>query len=341
MKRLAKTKIIATLGPASEKRNILRKMMLAGMDVARLNFSHGDHATHLDLINNIRALNKKYRRHIRILQDLEGYRIRIGRLAGNGIILKKKSMVLLSNKKSKLGKEVIPLDYDGALNDIKTGSFIYIDDGNIALLVKGRTGGYLKTEVIVGGRIKSHKGVNIPDIKLKFKDLTKKDKLDLAFGIEHRVDFIAQSFVRNRQDIINIRKHIKSNAKYRLIAKIENRDGIKNIDRILDVADGIMVARGDMGVSLPIYQVPVIQKMIIKKCIQRKRFVITATQMLESMTEHLRPTRAEVSDVANAILDGSDYVMLSEETAAGMYPFETVKMMDRIIKFTETSEAKK
>lgn len=337
MKRLAKTKIIATLGPASEKRTVLRKMILAGMDVARLNFSHGNHATHLNLINIIRALNKKYKRHIRILQDLEGYRIRIGHLAGDAIDLKKKDMILLTNKKSKCEKGVIPLDYDGALSDIKTGSFIYIDDGNIALLVKARRMGYLKVEVIAGGRIKSNKGVNIPDIKLKFKDLTKKDKLDLAFGIKHKVDFIAQSFVRNKQDIINIQKEISSKARYQLIAKIENRDGIKNIDQILDVVDGIMIARGDMGVSLPIYQVPVIQKMIIKKCKQRKKFAITATQMLESMTEHLRPTRAEVSDVANAILDGSDYVMLSEETAAGLYPFETVKMMDKIIKFTETS----
>jgi len=338
MKRLAKTKIIATLGPASEKSAALRKMMLAGMDVARLNFSHGDHASHLNLIKRVRELNKKYRRRIRILQDLEGYRIRIGCLASNGITLKKRARVLLTNKRSKFGKEVIPLDYNGGLNDIKTGSFIYIDDGNIALLVKARMRDYLKTEVIVGGRIKSHKGVNIPDIKLKFKDITEKDKLDLAFGIKHKVDFIAQSFVRNRQDIINIRKHIKNNTEYQLIAKIENHDGIKNIDQILDVADGIMVARGDMGVSLPIYQVPIIQKMIIKKCNQRKKFVITATQMLESMTEHLRPTRAEVSDVANAILDGSDYVMLSGETAAGLYPSETVKMMDKIIKFTETNE---
>jgi len=337
MKRLAKTKIIATLGPASDNRTVLRKMMLAGMDVARLNFSHGNHVTHLGLINIIRALNKKYRRHIRIVQDLEGYRIRVGRLVGNGIDLKKKAPALLTNKKSNFGKGIIPLDYDGALSDIKTGSFIYIDDGNIALMVKGRSKSYLRTEVIVGGRVKSNKGVNIPDIKLKFKDLTEKDKSDLAFGIKHRVDFIAQSFVRNRQDIMNIQKHINSKAKYQLIAKIENRDGIKNIDQILDVVDGIMIARGDMGVSLPIYQVPVIQKMIIKKCRQRRKFVITATQMLESMTEHIRPTRAEVSDVANAILDGSDYVMLSEETAAGLYPFETVKMMDQIIKFTEAS----
>ncbi len=339
MERLARAKIIATLGPSSDNRSVLRKMMLSGMDVARLNFSHGNHSKHLKLIKTIRYLNDKYRRHIRILQDLEGYRIRIGRLGDNGIDVKKRATLLMTNNKSKFDKEVIPLDYDGALRDIKTGSFIFIDDGNITLLVKSRSKDYLKTEVIVPGKIKRHKGVNIPGIKLKFKSLTQKDKLDLAFGIKHKVDFIAQSFVRNKQDILNIRNNISDNAKYRMIAKIENIDGIKNIDQILDVVDGIMIARGDMGVSLPIYQVPVIQKMIIKKCKKRKKFVITATQMLESMTEHLRPTRAEVSDVANAIFDGSDYVMLSGETAAGAYPVETVKMMDQIIKFTETSEA--
>ncbi|MDP8292982.1 MAG: pyruvate kinase [Candidatus Orphnella occulta] len=338
MKRLAKTKIIATLGPASDNSTVLRKMMLAGMDVARLNFSHGNHLQHLNCIKIVRTINKKYRRNVRILQDLEGYRIRIGTIPGNGIDLEKKSTVLLSNKRKVVVNGVIPLDYDGSLDDIKTGNFIYIDDGNITLLVKGRTKNYLKTEVIVSGRVKTNKGVNVPDIKLKFKNITEKDKLDLAFGIKHKVDFIAQSFVRNKQDILNIRKHIDNNINAKLIAKIENRDGIKNIDEILDVADGIMIARGDMGISLPIYQVPVMQKMIIKKCKQRKKFVITATQMLESMTEHLRPTRAEVSDVANAIYDGSNYVMLSGETAAGMYPVETVKMMDQIIKFTETSK---
>ncbi len=338
MKHLAKTKIIATLGPASKTRTTLRKLMLAGMDVARLNFSHGTHAQHLKAIKIIKDLNKNYRRHIRILQDLEGYRMRIGDIPGGGIELKKKQVVVLANKPPHAEKGIIPLDYDGSLSDIKKGSFIYIDDGYIALSVKAHTKNYIRAEVVMPGKVKSNKGVNIPHIRLKFKELTKKDKQDLDFGLKNKVDFIAQSFVRNKRDILNIRKHIKSNSACRVIAKIENREGINNIDEILDVADGIMIARGDMGVSLPIYQVPVIQKFLIKKCRRRKRFVITATQMLETMTEHIRPTRAEVSDVANAIFDGTDYVMLSGETAAGQYPVEAVKMMDNIIKFTEESK---
>jgi len=335
---MVRTKIISTLGPSTNSATILRKMMLAGLDVVRLNFSHGSHEAHLKRMRIVRSLNEKYRRHIRILQDLEGFRIRIGHLRQGPIDLNKREIVFLANKKITKDAKAIPLDYDGHLTDVSPGSFIYIDDGNIALLTKSRTKTRLKAEVVIPGILKEHKGVNIPGIKLKFKDLTKKDKADLAFGLNHGVDFIAQSFVRNRQDIINIRSCIKdSDTRPQIIAKIENHEGIRNIDSILDVVDGIMVARGDMGVSLPIYQVPVIQKMIIKKCNKRKKFVITATQMLESMTEHLRPTRAEVSDVANAILDGSDYLMLSGETAVGLYPLETVRMMNDIIKFTEKS----
>jgi pyruvate kinase len=318
-------------------------MMLAGMDVARLNFSHGNHAGHQSRIGLIRQLNKKYYRHIRILQDLEGYRIRVARFRdGKPLELKKKQTVLLTNKYSFSVRGVIPFDYPGRLKDIKVGSFIYIDDGNIALQVKQRGSNYLQAEVAVGGTVKENKGINIPGVKLSFKGLTAKDRIDLRFAIRERVDFIAQSFVRDKQDIINVRDFINRNGfNCSLIAKIENREGIKNIDEIIDVSDGIMVARGDMGVSLPIYEVPVLQKIIIKKCSQRKKFVITATQMLESMTEHLRPTRAEVSDVANAIIDGSDYVMLSAETAAGSYPVEAVKMMNNVIKFTEQFMKKK
>jgi len=338
---MVKTKIVCTLGPSSGNVRPLRNMMLAGMDVVRLNFSHATHKQHLHHISLIRELNKKYRRHIRILQDLEGFRIRIGRFKGKDTIrLKKKQMVLLSNKKGMISKDIIPFDYPGKLSDIKTGSFVYIDDGNICLKIRSRGKNYLKAEVVTPGLLKEHKGINIPDAELKFRSLTEKDKTDLEFGIDNKVDFIAQSFVRNKRDMLNIRRFIESRDKKfhpRLIAKIENRDGIKNIDKILDVSDGIMIARGDMGVSLPIYEVPIVQKMLIKKCLRRKKFVITATQMLESMTDHIRPTRAEVSDVANAILDGSDYLMLSGETAIGTHPVETVKMMNSIIKFTEQS----
>ena len=338
---MVKTKIICTLGPSSENTTTLRKMMLAGMDVARLNFSHASHEEHAARINLITKLNKKYRRHIRILQDLEGYRIRIGKLKNRSkksIELKKRQTVSLSNQEKTSDKRVIPFDYDGPLSDIKRGRFIYIDDGNIALKVKSSTKNHIKAEVIIPGVVKANKGINIPGIKLRFKDLTEKDRRDLQFGVKNKVDFIAQSFVRNKRDIINVRKFIGNrNPECRIIAKIENREGIKNINEILDVADGIMIARGDMGVSLPIYEVPMMQKMIIKKCIKRRKMVITATQMLESMTEHKRPTRAEVSDIANAIFDGSGYLMLSGETAIGRYPALAVKMMNDIIKFTESA----
>jgi pyruvate kinase len=314
------------------------------MNVARLNFSHGTHQSHKHKIDIISKLNKTRRNKIKILQDLEGYRIRVGLFKGprKMVALSAGSTVTLVNKPQSDKLNVIPFDYQGALSDIKIGSSFFIDDGNIALKVKGLDKTGLKAVVYVPGSVKEHKGINIPDINLKFEGLTEKDKNDLLFGIENGVDFIAQSFVRNEKDILCVREFInRRGLNCPLIAKIENRQGIENIDRIMDVSDGIMIARGDMGVSLPICEVPVMQKIIIKKCLRRRTFVITATQMLESMTENIRPTRAEVSDVANAIIDGSDYVMLSAETAAGKHPVEAVRMMRDIITFTEKSLASK
>ncbi|MFH1440731.1 MAG: pyruvate kinase [Candidatus Omnitrophota bacterium] len=337
---MVKKKIICTIGPASDRVTVLRNMIFAGMDVARLNLSHGTHLEHQKRIKLIRELNKKYRRHVRILQDLEGYRVRIGEFKEKKVIeLKKRQVYLLSNQKSLFGKEnVIPFDYEGALTDIKKGSHIFIDDGNICLLAKQVNRQYIKVEVIIPGILKENKGVNIPEAKFKFKGITQKDRIDIEFGIKNKVDYIAQSFVRNKNDVLQVKDLIKRGLpQCRVIAKIENREGIKNIDSIIQSADGIMVARGDMGVSIPIYEIPIVQKQIIKKCNQSKKFVITATQMLESMTEHIRPTRAEVTDVANAVLDGTDYVMLSGETAAGKHPVEAVKMMNKIIEFTERS----
>lgn len=343
-KNMSRTKIICTLGPSSSKEDVLKKLILAGMNMARLNFSHGTHKIHKKSIDIIRRLNKNRRNKIKILQDLEGYRIRVGQFKGprKMVELVKGSIVTLVNTLETDKKDVIPFDYEGSLYDIKTGCHIFIDDGNITLKVNSRDKNSIRAEVIVPGILKEHKGINIPDINLKFEGLTVKDKNNLLFGIANKVDFIAQSFVRSKKDIISVREFINQH-KFNcpLIAKIENRQGIKNIDEIMEVSDGIMIARGDMGVSLPIYEVPIMQKMIIKKCNKHKKFVITATQMLESMTEHLRPTRAEVSDVANAILDGSDYVMLSGETAVGKHPIEAVRMMSDIIKFTEKSQKRK
>ena len=219
---------------------------------------------------------------------------------------------------------------------IKPGQMIFIDDGNMSLKVKSVSEKSLKAIVVEGGILKERKGINIPDVKLNFTCMTEKDKKDLEFGIEQKVDFVSLSFVRSKDDVLEATELLRPKLpKCKIVAKIENREAIQNIDSIIKVCDGIMIARGDMGVSLPIYEVPIIQKIIIKKCNKAKKFVITATQMLEHMTEHSRPTRAEVTDVANAILDGTDYVMLSAESAAGKYPAESVEMMNNIIKFTE------
>jgi pyruvate kinase len=333
---LVRTKIIATVGPASRKLPVLRQMMRAGVDVLRLNFSHGLAVEHQYTVDILRRLNRDNRRRIKILPDLEGSRIRIGRLKGAGIALEKKQVVYLVKEDKRRDAAYIPFDYAGPLEHILPGSWVYIDDGTIALMVTSSTPRYLKLEVVVPGVVREHKGVNIPDVALTFKGLTAKDKADIRFGIKNKVNYIAQSFVRDKEDMLALKDAFKGSGHTpQFIAKIENRQGIKNIDSILYACDGIMVARGDMGVSLPIYEIPVMQKFIIKKCNQRKKFVITATQMLESMTEHLRPTRAEATDVANAILDGTDYLMLSGETAMGKYPVECVRMMNQIARYTE------
>ncbi|MBU4377124.1 MAG: pyruvate kinase [Candidatus Omnitrophica bacterium] len=332
---MTKTKIICTLGPASSDETVLRKMILAGMDVARLNFSHSKHPELIRKIKIIRLINKKYRRRIRFLGDLEGHRIRIGGLAGGAMELKKGWVVCLTQKDIKGADRCIPFDYRGPLRDIKKGQYIFIDDGNIALEVKGYSANNLTAKVVIGGILKEHKGVNIPDAKLKFGRISRNDVKNILFSKKYGLDYIAQSFVRTSKDMLAVQDVLGNRSKCRLIAKIENRDGVKNIDEIIRASDGIMIARGDMGVSLPIYEVPIIQKMIIRKCNRAGKFVITATQMLESMTENHIPTRAEVSDVANAIIDGTDFVMLSAESAIGRYPVETVRMMNSIIKFTE------
>ena len=331
---MVKTKIICTLGPASSSETVLRKMMRAGMDVARLNFSHGKPQELLHKIGLIRLLNTKYRRCIKLLGDLQGRRIRVGELV-TPLELRKHKILWLTQKKIKGGQARIPFDYRGSLRNIKNGQYIFIDDGNIALEVIGRAKNSLKAKVIVGGLLKAHKGVNIPEARLEFGDISRKDRQDIHFCEKHGVEYIAQSFVRTKKDILDVRRLLKAGSKCRIIAKIENREGIKNIDDIIKVSDGIMIARGDMGVSLPVYEIPVIQKTIIKKCNRAGKFVITATQMLESMTGNRIPTRAEVTDVANAIIDGTDFVMLSAESAVGRYPVETVMMMNNIIKFTE------
>jgi pyruvate kinase len=336
---MPKTQIVATIGPASSNYTALRKMFVAGLDVVRLNFSHGTHAQHAEIMALVRQLNAKYRRHIRIMQDLEGFRIRVGRFQGAKTReLKAQATIWLTNDEDASGPKTIPFDYAGDLTRIKRGQFIFIDDGNLILRVKESSVASLKAVVVEGGILKERKGINMPGANLQFDAMTDKDKEDLQFGIEHEVDYVALSFVRDADDVREVAEMVKPYLpNCGIVPKIENRQAIDNIDAIIAAADGIMIARGDMGVAIPIYEVPIVQKHIIRKCNAAGKFVITATQMLEHMTEHSRPTRAEVTDVANAILDGTDYVMLSGETAAGKFPCESVAMMNEIIKFTEQS----
>jgi pyruvate kinase len=326
--------IICTLGPASSQMEIIAAMAASGMGIARMNFSHGTHQQHQKVINTVRSVNEKYGYTIKVLQDLEGFRIRIGRLK-QPIMLEKKQHVWMSNADGE-SDDFIPLDLEINLTSLLEGMHVFINDGMVCLRVIDHQEGRVELEVENGGMISSRKGVNIPELKLDQDILTAKDEEDLGFGIENNVDYVAQSFVRNKHDILRVIDTVKpSLPDCEFIAKIENSEGIENIESIIDACDGIMIARGDLGVSLPIYQIPFIQKDIIRRCNKKKKFVITATQMLESMTEHPRPTRAEVSDIANAILDGSDYLMLSGETAVGHYPVESVEMMRRIMEFAK------
>ncbi len=329
--------IICTMGPASEYIKILRKMAEAGMNIVRLNFSHGTHKEHAKFVRTIEALRGEGY-DLKILLDLEGYQIRVGDLGSEGGVQLNEGMrvYLARNPESVKTKQcVIPLEYASSFLDITVGVDIYIDDGHILLECIESKDDYIQAKVTVPGFLKSNKGVNIPEIRLKFDVFTEKDRRDILFGIAHNVDYIAQSFVRNRADVELVKEFLKEQSyECKVIAKIENREGIDNIEEIMYVADGIMIARGDMGVSIPLFQVPIIQKIITMHCNHANKMVITATQMLESMTHNARPTRAEVTDVSNAVLDGTNSVMLSGETAVGANPVNTVKMMKSIIDYT-------
>jgi pyruvate kinase len=286
----------------------------------------------------VRRINKVYGRAIKILQDLEGQRIRIGGIKKE-ILLEKGKVFFLIQTPSTGSSGEVNFDYQGSLRCVRPGMRVFIDDGKITLLVKAVEKRRIKTQVLAGGVLKEHKGVNIPDAKLDFDEITEKDKADLEFGIRNKVDFIAQSFVNTAKDIRLVRQIVRYGLpRCRLFAKIESKDGLRNLDDIIRVSDGILIARGDLGVCLPIYEVAIIQKEIVKRCRLLRKPVMVATQMLDSMTEELTPTRAEVSDVSNAILDGVDYCLLSSETAVGKHPDKGVGMMNTIIKYTELYE---
>ena len=334
---MAKTGIICTMGPATRSASVIKNLSDSGMTVARLNFSHGTFEQYEKDIALIRTVNKEFKRNIKILGDLEGHRIRIGQLKdAKPVELKKGQKLILTNKKLIGDSKIVSIDYSGPMSDLKKGLEVFIDDGNLKLTVVSTSKDSTTTTVEMDYLLKEHKGINIPEAKLHFPEIEEHDKIHIDFAIKNKLDYIANSFVRNKADMKYLKKIVSQELpKCQLVAKIEDREGIDNVASILEVCDGIMVARGDMGISIPLWTVPVVQKYIIKKCISRKKFVITATQMLESMVEHPVPTRAEVSDVANAIIDGSNFVMLSAETAVGKYPEKAVAMMGNIIKFTE------
>lgn len=334
-----KTKIVATIGPSSNSRPILKKMILSGMNVARLNFSHGSYQDHGKVINIIRALSKEMDKPVGILLDLQGPKIRTDTLKnGNPVLLKKNKTIQITSKQVPGNADIVSTTYKNLSKDVNKGDKILIDDGLIELKVLSKTIDTVTCKIVDGGRLKEHKGINLPGVRVSAPSLTKKDKQDLLFGLKKGVDFFALSFVRNANDLKHIKNVIKLNqSDTPIIAKIEKPEAVGNLDKILKIADGIMVARGDLGVEMKPEMVPHIQKEIISKSIMANKPVITATQMLETMTEKPIPTRAEASDVANAIYDGTDAIMLSGETAAGKYPVEAVKMMTRIASQTERS----
>ena len=331
-----KAKIVCTIGPASAKREVISSLIKKGMDVARLNFSHGDHDTHKKAIEFIRDISRRYRRPVAILQDLQGVKIRVGLIEDGAVELKKGRTLLLIPGEGIGNQKQIFISYPALIKDAKKGDRILLDDGLIQLSVLGKTQNALKARVVEGGLLKDRKGVNLPGVKISAVSFTGKDQKDLLFGIDMNVDYVAISFVRDASDIRKVKEWLKHRKQQiPLIAKIEKPEALHNIEEILSEVDGIMVARGDLGVEIPPEEVPLIQKELIDEANKRGKIVITATQMLESMTEHLRPTRAETTDVANAVIDGTDALMLSAETATGKYPVEAVRMMDRIIRYTE------
>ncbi|GGI40333.1 pyruvate kinase [Mammaliicoccus stepanovicii] len=339
---MRKTKIVCTIGPASESEEMLEKLMIAGMNVARLNFSHGDHAEHKARIDTIRKVSNKLNKNIGILLDTKGPEIRTHNMKNGVIELTKGSKITVKTTEIEGTPEAFSVTYEKLAEDVTAGSTILLDDGLIELTVESVdiAKGEVYCRVDNAGELKNKKGVNLPGVKVNLPGITDKDASDIRFGISEGVDFIAASFVRRPSDVLDIRSILEENdvTTIKIIPKIENEEGIDNIDEILQVSDGLMVARGDMGVEIPPESVPMVQKQLIQKCNKLGKPVITATQMLDSMQRNPRCTRAEASDVANAIYDGSDAVMLSGETAAGLYPEEAVRTMQNIAVAAEDAQ---
>ncbi len=335
---MRKTKIICTLGPAVDSDEMVKALIVNGMDAARLNFSHGSHEEHKVRIDRVRRVAHKMGVNIPLILDTKGPEIRTREFKNGSVVLKEGTEFTLSADKNREGDATgVSITYPYLAEDVEIGTSILIDDGLCSLTVTAINGPDVVCRVNNTSKISNHKSINIPGVDIDQPFISESDRSDLLFGIEMDVDYVSASFVRTAEDVRKMRKLLNVNGgeKIKIIAKIECRSGIDNLDEIISVADGIMVARGDMGVEIPFKELPVIQKMMISKCTKAGKIVVTATQMLESMTEHSRPTRAEVSDVANAIFDGTTCTMLSGETAAGKYPIEAVKTMSDIAEFAE------
>ncbi|WP_215222968.1 pyruvate kinase [Echinicola shivajiensis] len=331
-----KTKILATVGPASNNEQTLKELVDAGVNVFRLNFSHGNHEGHAEVIRLIRKINKENNLNIGILQDLQGPKIRVGEVENNGVEIKEGDKITITSEPVVGTSSLVSTVYQNLPQDVNPGDRILIDDGNLELLVNKTEGINVDCTVVHGGILKSRKGINLPNTKVSAPSLTEKDKEDLVFGLENEVDWIALSFVRSAEDIADLKKRIEDAGKScKIVAKIEKPEALDNIDEIIELTDGLMVARGDLGVEVPMEMVPLWQKRLVEKCKLACKPVIIATQMLESMIQNPRPTRAETNDVANAVLDGADAVMLSAETASGAYPVHAVKAMTSVIKHVE------
>ncbi|MEO6884145.1 MAG: pyruvate kinase [Bacteroidia bacterium] len=336
-----KTKIIATIGPATESKEMLEKIIAAGVNICRINFSHGSYDVVKKIILNVREINKEQSRHIGILADLQGPKLRIGDVENNSVEIISGNEITITTKECIGTAEKIYITYPQFPKDVAVGDNVLIDDGKLLLKVLATNReNEVKAKIIFGGKLSSKKGVNLPNTKISLPCLTEKDISDLHFALENDVEWIGLSFVRSANDIVDLKNLIKKNNKNaRVIAKIEKPEAINEIDAIIDLADGIMVARGDLGVEMPMEQVPMIQKMLVHKCIKASKPVIIATQMMESMILNSSPTRAEVNDVANAVMDGADAVMLSAETSVGIYPVNVIEHMHRIVKRVEQEDS--
>lgn len=335
---MKKTKIVCTMGPNTNEAPMMRELVRHGMDIARFNFSHGDHAEQKARMDLLKKIREEEGKPVAILLDTKGPEIRTGLLkGGKKVWLEPGNLFTLTTKEVEGDEKKVSISYTGLVEDVQHGSTILIDDGLIGLEVVEKKEEEIVCTVINGGELGERKGVNVPNVPVRLPAITEKDRADIRFGVEQKIDFIAASFVRNAECILEIKAFLKEckSPFIPIIAKIENAEGIKNIDEIIRCADGIMIARGDLGVEIPAEEVPYLQKMIIQKCNSNYKPVITATQMLDSMMRNPRPTRAEVTDVANAVYDGTDAVMLSGETAQGKYPLESLQMMVHIVENTE------